>query len=342
MGNQSHAHDTCCPKIHEGGFVMKKGSFDKWIIAAHDGKSASELVDLEVDSFSGISKGDKKHLDDALGIRTIGDLATNKFVRFAQTIAEEAAMIDHDPGPNISWTTLFAGAPLSRYQAFPERFRLDFGPIYYRGRLDGTARVLVVGQDPAANELIGHRAFIGASGQRIQAFLRRIGIRRDYLMVNTFLYPIFGQYLGDLRKITKDPEILDFRNRMFDQIATENPLEAVIAVGSAALDAVELWPGKGGLHVQHITHPSAKDHVALLANWNEGLMTLRALVRQEASGVIDNTTYGTDWSDADYEPIPRRDLPFGMPEWHGVGSHATRARNADNTTDHKSIIWRAP
>jgi hypothetical protein len=48
------------------------------------------------------------------------------------------------------------------------------------------------------------------------------------------------------------------------------------------------------------------------------------------------------WVDADYEPIPRRDLPFGVPDWHGVGSHAVRARKDDNTTDHKRIIWKAP
>ena len=36
----------------------------------------------------------------------------------------------------------------------PEAFRLEWGPIFHRGRLDGSARILVLGQDPAAHEAI--------------------------------------------------------------------------------------------------------------------------------------------------------------------------------------------
>ena len=56
----------------------------------------------------------------------------------------------------------------------------------------------------------------------------------------------------------------------------------------------------------------------------------------------DVTPYGADWTDADHVPIPRRDLPFGVPEWHGVGSHASRGRKASGATDHKLINWTAP
>jgi hypothetical protein len=153
---------------------------------------------------------------------------------------------------------------------------------------------------------------------------------------------VFGQFFGSLRELTKDPEILGFRNNMLDKIAAENPLEAVIAVGGAAVDAVERWPGGAGLHVQHITHPSALDHAVLLANWNQGLTDLRAIVTPEAGIPLDNATYGIDWVDDDHEPIPRRDLPFGIPDWHGAGSHASRGRNPDNSTNHKEIIWNAP
>ena len=56
----------------------------------------------------------------------------------------------------------------------------------------------------------------------------------------------------------------------------------------------------------------------------------------------DPTPYGNDWSAADEVPIPRRDLPFGVPEWHGVGSRASRGRQEDGTTDPKAIMWTAP
>ena len=321
---------------------MATQSFDHLVNAAHRGKSSVELAEFGVDALSGVSAGDRQHLEDAFGVDTIGDLAGNRFVRAAQAIREDAADLGHDRGPGVEWTALFAAAPLAVYQAHPNRFRLDFGPVYYRGRLDGSARVLVVGQDPAANELVGHRIFVGASGQRVQGFLRRIGIRRDYVMINTYLYPVFGQFVGELRDLSRHPEILGFRNRVLDRIAEGAELEAVIAVGSAGRDAVERWPGSAGLRVQHITHPSARDHDVLLANWNAGLTALRAVVQPEAGAPPDGATYGDDWVDADHEPIPRRDLPFGVPGWHGVGSTATRAKTDAGHTDHKRIVWRAP
>lgn len=321
---------------------MPKGSFDEMLVAAHRGKSSDQLIGLDVDALNGVSPDDKQHLKDAFGIQTIGDFASNRFVRAARAIQEEAAGIDHDPGPCVAWTEFLATAPLATYQAHPSEFRLDFGPVYYRGRLDGTARVLIVGQDPAANELVGHRAFVGASGQRIQGFLRRLGIRRDYLMVNTYLYPVFGQFLGALAQLSQDPAILGFRNAFLDRIANRNPLEAVITVGRAAQDAVQRWPGAAAYAVQHITHPSAKNHAALLANWNQGLAALRPIVEPESGVPADDAIYGDDFTPEDHEPIPRRDLPFGVPEWHGVGSHAKRAKLPNRKTDHKRIIWKAP
>jgi hypothetical protein len=94
--------------------------------------------------------------------------------------------------------------------------------------------------------------------------------------------------------------------------------------------------------VANITHPSARDHEQLLANWNERLGRLRQIVQPEVGVEIDTTNFGTDFTDADHEPIPRYDLPFGMPDWHGVGSHARRGRNDDGSTNHKEILWKAP
>ncbi len=42
---------------------------------------------------------------------------------------------------------------LSRSGRFvPDQFRVEWGPIFLRGRLDGPARVLVIGRDPAQHE----------------------------------------------------------------------------------------------------------------------------------------------------------------------------------------------
>ena len=32
-------------------------------------------------------------------------------------------------------------------------FRVEWGPVFHRGRLDGTARILVIGQDPGQHEI---------------------------------------------------------------------------------------------------------------------------------------------------------------------------------------------
>ena len=317
------------------------GTYDKLVVSVQHGRSAGDLADAPVDVISGVSAGDSVKLRDAFGIETVNDLATSPYVRAAQTIADSAAGLDHDRGPDADWSAFFETAPLAVYQANPSKFRLDFGPVWYRGRLDGTARVLVVGQDPAANELVGHRIFVGASGQRIQGFLRKLGITRDYVMINTFLYPVFGQF-SSLETLSHDPQIMGFRNALLDRLANDNPLEAVIGVGRAGDDAVQLWPGLGNTPFESITHPSARDNAALLADWNQGLGILRPVVDGELGVAPDPTLYGSDWTDADHVPIPRLDLPFGVPEWHGVGSRATRGKKSNGSTDHKLIKWRAP
>ena len=48
-----------------------------------------------------------------------------------------------------------------------DQFRVEWGPIFHRGRLDGTARVLVIGQDPAQHETIVRRVLVGEAGRRL-------------------------------------------------------------------------------------------------------------------------------------------------------------------------------
>ncbi|MFF9089925.1 hypothetical protein ACF1BE_26635 [Streptomyces sp. NPDC014991] len=50
-----------------------------------------------------------------------------------------------------------------------KNFRVEW-PIFHRGRLDGSARVLVVGQDSAAHEAITRRILVGTAGRRFQRF----------------------------------------------------------------------------------------------------------------------------------------------------------------------------
>ena len=98
--------------------------------------------------------------------------------------------------PFLTLAQDYPGAEVYPAQAF----RVEWGPIFHRGRLDGSARVLVVGQDPAASEDITRRILVGAAGHRIQGFLAKLGMVRSYVMINTFLYSVYGQQGGEQHK----------------------------------------------------------------------------------------------------------------------------------------------
>ncbi len=58
----------------------------KFLDKAYEQQSFAELVKAPVAALQGVSDADGDALAKALGIKTIGDLATNKFVRWAQAI----------------------------------------------------------------------------------------------------------------------------------------------------------------------------------------------------------------------------------------------------------------
>jgi uracil-DNA glycosylase len=217
-------------------------------------------------------------------------------------------------------------------------FRVEWGPIFHRGRLDGSARVLVIGQDPASHESIARRILVGEAGQRVQGLLAKLGIDRSYVMVNTFLYSVYGQ--GGGARHRNDPAIAAYRHRWIDKLATGN-LQAVIALGGLADAAYGQWrlTPKGAASTAvyaPITHPTYPESAsaagqktkvaatkALLENWNAALPALRAAVTPEVA--IPFVPYGDAFALHDLASIPERDLPPGLPEWmRSVDAWASR------------------
>jgi len=238
---------------------------------------------------------------------------------------------DFDPGyPERFWPLLRDHPGPEVYS--PAAFRVEWGPIFHRGRLDGSARVLVVGQDPATHEAISRRILVGLAGQRVQGFLARLGISRSYVMINTFLYSVYGQAGGEAHK--EDPAIAEYRHRWLDELAASNDFEAIIAFGQLADSAVTLWrttPAAQAAQASqatyvHLTHPTATQGASdagepgaeeatrrLLAGWNRGLATLSKVVTPDTPRKL--VPYGSSFTHRDLTPIPECDFPPGVPAW---------------------------
>jgi uracil-DNA glycosylase len=249
-----------------------------------------------------------------------------------------ATTFTFDRGPNTTWAKRFFQAPRSFYVSHPSgRFRTEFGPVYYRGRLNGSAKLLIVGQDPSTDEILAQRNLVGASGQRAQRLLNKIGIDRSYIMLNAFLFGIKGQMDVAMSAIALEPTILNYRNRLFDHVAAENTIHAIISFGNGADLSITNWPGRPlAIPWFQLHHPSAPDNL-VLPNWNANLSSLGAAVTADKASLVDLTPYGATFGAGDVADIPREDLSFGIPDWHGTGGNTRSQRNGD-----KIITWTSP
>jgi uracil-DNA glycosylase len=166
----------------------------------------------------------------------------------------------------------------------PGDIRTEWGPIFHRGRLDGSARVLVIGQ----HEAIVRRILVGQAGQRAQGFLAKLGITKSYVLINMFLFSVLGQGGGNAHK--SDAKIAAYRHKWLDALLVNSQIEVVVALGTLAESAWNQYkatPAGNALSITFakITHPTfpessgndkAKVKAAtktMLTNWNAGLAT---------------------------------------------------------------------
>ena len=61
-------------------------SIEKFVDKAYEGKEFAELVNAPIEALQGVSEADAIALKAAFNIKTIGELATHKFVLRAQAI----------------------------------------------------------------------------------------------------------------------------------------------------------------------------------------------------------------------------------------------------------------
>lgn len=253
---------------------------------------------------------------------------------------------EFDKGPLKPIQRLFSVVP--DYSIHKESFWYDWGPVFYRGRLNKSAKVLCVASDPGQTERIGGRTLIGDAGQRVQGFLAKLGITRSYVCLNALVYALHPGRLGDAKKIIPLPDQTRWRNKLFNKVTGSN-LEAIIAFGINAQLAVSLWNGKGNVPVFETYHPSYHDPVKLIDAWRDLISRLRDIVTPDGDGILNLPNYGTKFTENDYAPIPRRDLPFGFPDWFGDDKWGRTGRPRHNNSvsrphedDQHTLIWIAP
>jgi len=268
---------------------------------------------------------------------------------------------EHDPGPTTAsgWAALFADTPnyrgLGRAVLGREAFRWHHGPMFFRGRLDGSAKVVLVGQEGAQDESLSHRSFTGGTGARMQHFLRHIGLDRSYLFLNSFVYPIFGQYSDMLRRIAQDlrSPITQHRNRILDKAVVDGDVRLVVAVGRAAKESIATWVrAHGGSadpnQLHDATLGSLPSRVRLVGVVHPGSASggstgaIRADFQRACNVVRDRVDADPGWLPADpgvprnldaaYQyrsaAIPHRDFPFGTCPRLGRGG--TSSNRSDN------------
>jgi uracil-DNA glycosylase len=254
-------------------------------------------------------------------------------------------MSEFDRGPSAQLAAHFDRVP---EPSVPRDFWFDWGPVFYRGRLDGSARVLCVASDPGPTERIAGRSLVGNAGQRVQGLLAKLGLTHSYLCLNAWAYAVHPSKAQAERQRLDEPEELAWRNELYDR-ATGPALEAIIAFGGMAQEAVELWSPRPSVAVSEVPHPSSRNAGKLLDEWRAAVTELRAIVTLDPDGDNSGPNYGAEFTEADYAAIPRRDLPFGAPAFLGddawVRAKPGGAQNSverPSPDDGHTLIWHAP
>jgi hypothetical protein len=188
----------------------------------------------------------------------------------------------------------------------------------------------------------------------MQHLLTHIGINRSYLFLNTFVYPIFGQYDGLLPIIAQHPAspIAQHRKKLFDYVVLRNELQLVVAVGRAAKESIASWVESHGgtadpdnlhladasvispgLHLVGVLHPGGAGKggavTAIIASFNAAINHIHQWIAADPSwlpvdpGGVRATTAYKYTSD----PIPFRDFPYGVAWQLGRGSTSSNRRD---------------
>jgi uracil-DNA glycosylase len=234
-----------------------------------------------------------------------------------------------DSGPTGTFKKLCKTYPDETVFSSTIGFRSLWGPIFYRGRTNGSARLLVIGQDPAQTEAVTRRILSGQAGRRAQGFVEKLGYSTSYLMINAFLYGIYNQNMA--LPHLHDPEIQAYRHDWLEAAFAPGKIEAVVTFGTPAFNAWTAFIAtpagaiaNSQVQFHRALHPTADkpggpiSRKDLLDNWNVALTSLHAGV-QHPDIATPLQPYGSDFLPTELPEIPSRDFPMGLPSWMRSG-----------------------
>lgn len=255
-------------------------------------------------------------------------------------------MADFDPGPPDAVADHLAAVP--SYEGHRDLFWYDWGPIFYRGRLDRSARVLGIASDPGPVERVAGRTLVGDAGQRVQGFLAKLGLTWSYALLNAYAYALLPSQAQRAVPMLSEPVQRSWRNALFSMVVGPE-LQAVVAFGQQARIALEQWDAAPDVPTFEVPHPSSRDAGRLVSEWRAAVEGLRAVVTPDPDGDATGPNYGPTFAERDYAAIPRADLPFGVPPWLGddaAGRQSRPKRRNPVERDAKdlmhTLIWQAP
>ena len=243
-----------------------------------------------------------------------------------------AEMAQSDAGPSGAMKAIMDATPdYAAAVGDTTTFWYAFGPVLYRGRLNGTARVIGIASDPGPSECLPfmRRTLVGDSGQKTQGFLAKLGLTRSYVLVNAFAVAMIpSEKTTGLKALQTNVALRTARHALYDALLTPS-VEAIVAFGDVAHQAYDIWaasnPAAAAVPSFKLAHPAAVDREgtgddAALKGWDKAVKQLRSIVTPDPDGDASGPRYGDYFTEVDYARIPRWDLPAPAPAYAGDDS----------------------
>ena len=232
-------------------------------------------------------------------------------------------MADFDPGPPPPVADHFVAVP--SYAAHREMFWYDWGPVFYRGRLDRSAKVLGIASDPGPVERVAGRTLVGDAGQRVQGFLSKLGLTRNYSLLNAYAYALLPSQAMRAIPVLSEPDQQSWRNTLFSMVVGPS-LQAVGAFGLQARIALEQWTDAPDVPTFAVPHPSSRDAGRLVSEWRAAVEQLRDVVTPDRRGTRRSPTTAPGSLSATTPPSPAVTCPSAYR--HGSATTPPAGRGA--------------